>query len=89
MQFQAEEALLQLADLLEVQCHVRILGLVGFVREVDHKLRVALDDEALDAESDGGPDACQEALLLGDVVGDLGPATEAELHRVVDLVARW
>ena len=66
-----------------------ILGLVDLVGEVDQELRVALDDEALDAEADRSPDSGEEALVLSNIVGDLGALVEAELHSVVQLVSGW
>ena len=66
-----------------------IFGLVNFVGEVDQELRVALDDEVFNPKGNGGSDTGEEALVLGDVVGDLGARAKAELHGVVELVAGW
>ena len=45
--------------------------------------------ETLNAKGDGGSDSGEEALVLGDVVGDLGALVETELHSVVELVSSW
>jgi hypothetical protein len=42
----------------------------------------------LDAEGDCGSEPGEEALVLGDVVGDL-VCREAQLDGVVELVAFW
>ena len=68
---------------------MRVFGLIDLVGEVDQELRVALDDEALDAEADRGPSSGEEALVFGNVVGDLGAFVEAELDSVVELVPSW
>ena len=38
------------------------------------------DFDALDAELDGGPQAGEESLVLGNVVGHLSVVLEVELH---------
>ena len=78
----AKEALLELAHLLQIGGHVLIFGLVLLVGEVDEELQVPHDLEALDAELDGGPQASEESLVLGDVVGHLLTVLEAKLPRI-------
>ena len=67
-----------------------VLGLVRFVGEVDDELGIALDDDALYPEGDCSSEPGEEALVFGDVVGDLVRlALEAQLHGVVELVSSW
>ena len=69
--------LFELAYLFKVCRHVRVLRRVGPVGEVDEELRVALDEDALDAEGNGGSEPSEEALVFSNVVGDLVAALEA------------
>ena len=80
MQLKPVKTLHELVDLLELEGHMSILGLVDLVGEVDQELRIALDDKAFDAKADRSPNSGKEALVLGDVVGDLVALAEAELH---------
>ena len=66
---------------------MRIFGLVCFVGEVDDELGVALDDDTPNAERDGGFETADESLVFGDVFACFATGAEAELHRVVELVA--
>ena len=86
MQFQAQELFLNFAYLLEICLHVLVLRLVFLVGEVDEKLRVTLDGEALHSQRGRDPESSEQAFELCDVVGDLLALLEAELHCVVELV---
>ena len=67
-----------------------VLGLVCFVGEVDDELGIALDDDAPYPKGDCSSELGEEALVFGDVVGDLVRlALEAQLHDVVELVSSW
>ena len=63
-----------------------ILWLIYLVGEVDEKLRVAPDGEALHPQGHRSLKASYEAFVLRYVVGDLLALLEAELHDVVELV---
>ena len=87
LELHAEEALLEPAHLLQVGGHVLVLGFVALVGEVDEELQISLDEDALDAQSIGGLEASDEALVLSDEA--LVVMLEAELYGVVQLVSCW
>ena len=63
-----------------------VLRLVYLVGEVDEKLRVAPDGEALHSQGHRNIMASYESFVLCNVVGDLLALLEAELHVIVELV---
>ena len=74
------------ADLLDEESitrHVRVLGVPVARRLLDHEVRVAVAQDASDAQFLGEPEAVHKGFVLGDVVG----GGEVDLERVAEPVA--
>ena len=63
-----------------------VLRRVLLVGEIDKKLRIAFDGEALYPQRGRGPEPGEQAIKFCDVVGDLLATLKAELYCIAKLV---
>ena len=73
----------QLLDEEAVACHVGVTGVPFAGALLHHQVRVAIAQDASDAEFLGQPEAVHKGFVLGDVVG----GGEVDLERVAEPVA--
>ena len=78
IELEAVELVFQLAHLVAVRFHLRVMAARGLHHLFDDELRVTSNVEAPDPELDDDAESIDEGFILGDVVG--GGEVEAEVE---------